>query len=169
MIEQQARVFRSHGETASVRIGGQTGCAACDEGRGCGAGIFGKLLRRNPVEVEVANPIGAAEGQAVRLGISESLFLRLVMRLYGWPLLAALAGATLGQWIAFAAGAGPVAADLAALGGAVAAAGVVLKFRGRNTIPEIGGGDVLLLANGETESACGARRDRRASEEHFEV
>ena len=40
-----------------VRVGGQSGCAACDAGKGCGAGLFGKLLRRNPVELELVNEI----------------------------------------------------------------------------------------------------------------
>jgi sigma-E factor negative regulatory protein RseC len=153
LIEQQARVSRSHGATVSVRIGGQAGCAACDEGRCCGAGVYGKLLRRTQVELEVANPIGAMKGQAVRLGISESLFLRLVFRMYGWPLLGGLAGAAAGQWLAVSQGAQGGAADLAALAGGVAAAALIL--RSRTTTPDISASDVQLLESASAGTACG--------------
>ena len=65
MIEQQARVLRADDLQVVVRIGGQTGCAACDAGQGCGAGLFGKLLRRNPVELQLTNDIGASAGQSI--------------------------------------------------------------------------------------------------------
>jgi sigma-E factor negative regulatory protein RseC len=87
LIEQQARVIRSAESSVVVRIGGQTGCSACDEGKGCGAGLFGRLLKRKPLELELPNHFDSLNdiqgGQAVSVGLSESLFLKMVFRLYG--------------------------------------------------------------------------------------
>ena len=88
MLEQQGQVVATAGGRASVRLGGQTGCAACDAGRGCGAGLFGRLLRRRPVVLEFDNHLDARCGQEVLVGLSERWFLQLVARftwfLY-WP------------------------------------------------------------------------------------
>jgi sigma-E factor negative regulatory protein RseC len=97
MIEQQGEVLASsHGE-ALVRLGGRSGCAACDAGRGCGAGVFGRLLRRRPVVLPLGNAVGAQRGQAVIVGLPESWFLSLVARFYLYPLVAGLVGASLGH------------------------------------------------------------------------
>lgn len=124
MIAQQGQVVAITGDHAVVRIGGTSGCAACDAGKGCGAGVFGRLLRNRQVTVEVPNRIGAGVGQAVELGISEQRFLALVLRLYALPLLAGLLGAMAGFEVAirlgfdgFAADAGTLAAGLLAAGG----------------------------------------------------
>lgn len=152
-------MLRSQGATVSVRVGGQSGCSACDQGKGCGAGIFGKLLRRKPVVLEVANAIGAGEGQAVMLAISETLFLRMVMRLYGWPLLAGLAGAAVAQWLAARSGVGTGIADIATLVTALGAVASVLIFRARATTPDISAGDIRLLESKAARVACEAGRE----------
>lgn len=139
----------------SVRIGGQTGCAACDEGKGCGAGLFGKLLRRHPVELELVNEIGAREGQAVQLGISESLFLRLVFRLYGGPLVAGFAGAAAAHSVATSAGLSTVMADLATIAGACLVVSAVLIFWSRASKPDISSSDIQLLENPVAGPVCG--------------
>ena len=95
MIRQSARILSTDQGRARVRVGGQSGCNACDAGQGCGAGLFGRLLRRRPSDVEVPNPDELAAGRAVILGIDESVYLRLVVGLYGWPLVAGLLGAFL--------------------------------------------------------------------------
>ncbi|MEJ2385650.1 MAG: hypothetical protein P8Y54_14930 [Xanthomonadales bacterium] len=53
MIEQQGRVTGAAGSQVRVRLGGTSGCTTCDAGRGCGAGVFGRLLQRRPVELEL--------------------------------------------------------------------------------------------------------------------
>lgn len=136
MIEQRGQVIGLEGGDAWVRIGGQSGCPACDAGEGCGAGLFGRLLNRSNTRVLVSNEARAEAGQAVVLGLEESAYLGLVLRLYGLPLVAGLAGAMLAVWLL-----GPhfedavVARDLmAASGGLVfAAAGLLL---GRRHLPE---------------------------------
>ena len=137
-----------------VRVGGQSGCSACDAGKGCGAGLFGKLLRRNPVELELMNEIGARTGQSVQLGLSETLFMKLVFKLYGWPLMAGLAGAVSGHQLAVAKGAGAGLLDLATLAGACAGLALVLFFWRRTSKPDISSGDITLLDRQAAETAC---------------
>jgi sigma-E factor negative regulatory protein RseC len=93
MIEQQGRIVAVVDGRVRIRLGGMSGCNACDEGKGCGAGVFGRMLRRHPVELELENGIGASDGQGVMVGISERVYMRLVARFYLLPLLAGLAGA----------------------------------------------------------------------------
>lgn len=132
MIEQQGKVVAATDGVIRVRIGASSGCSACDAGKGCGAGVFGRLLRRKPVVVEFENSLGANEGQAVMVGLPESLFLALVTRLYLFPLLAGLAGAVGGHWIAGQFSFGPGPTDFTALIGAVLAATFVARQnRGR--------------------------------------
>ena len=159
MIEQQARVVRIENGDAWVSVGGQSGCSACDAGKGCGAGIFGRLLRRKPVQLALPNSIAARAGQAVTLGLPESLFLRLVMRLYGWPLLGGLAGALISHQIGekFQAASGVLdALTLAGLAGGGAAVLLLLRRRGAR-LPE---GQIVMLADapgGECNSAQAQR------------
>jgi sigma-E factor negative regulatory protein RseC len=122
MIEQQGQVIAVSGDLARVRLGGSSGCPACDAGKGCGAGIFGRMLQRKPTVLDLDNTLDARAGQAVVLGLPESIFLRLVFRLYLTPLLAGLAGAALGHYLSIQAGAGPAVMDGSSLLGAVMAA-----------------------------------------------
>ena len=128
MIEQQGQVVAAGDGRVSVRLGGRSGCSACDAGKGCGAGVFGRLLQRRPVVMDFENRIGADSGQAVMVGLPESLFLRLVTRLYLLPLLAGLAGAVAGFGLASQLQSGPLGADLATLAGALAAGGLAFRW-----------------------------------------
>ena len=130
MIEQQGRITGISGSRVNVRMGGTSGCSACDAGRGCGAGIFGRLLQRRPVELEFDNHLGAETGQAVIVGLPESMFLSLVLHLYLFPLLWGLAGAVAGHYLSYRAGLPGGAVDLVALAAGIGAAWLVIK---RNT------------------------------------
>ena len=121
MIEQQGRVVAAVSERAVVRLGGTAGCPACDAGRGCGAGIFGRLLRRRPVDLTFDNHLQACAGQAVVVGLPEAWFLRLVTRFYLLPLLAGLVAAAFGHYLFSMFGAGTAVTDLATLVAAVLA------------------------------------------------
>lgn len=165
MIEQQAQVVRVEGDHVSVRIGAGSGCSACDAGKGCGAGVFGKLLKRRPVTLTFVNDCNAHDGQVVRVGVSEMVFLRLVYRFYGLPLLAALAGAVLGHQIGVANNVGAGLTDALTLLVALTAAGLLL-WKGRET----GGAgmtceNVHLLgpANDRSGMACPARSGLKES------
>jgi len=136
VIEQRGRVISLDGGDAWVRVGGQSGCPTCDSGQGCGAGLFGRLLRRSAPEVRVVNHLQVRPGQPVVLGIPEHAYLSLVMRLYGWPLLAGVAGAWFGHALAAprAGGSVPIL-DLAAAAGGLLAAGIVLSLL-RRSLPQ---------------------------------
>jgi sigma-E factor negative regulatory protein RseC len=99
MIEQQGRVVAERDGQALVELGGRPECAACAAGRGCGAGIFGRLLRQRRVVLPMANPLAAKRGQAVVVGLSEPWFLHLVVRFYLYPLLAGLVGGGFGHYL----------------------------------------------------------------------
>ena len=127
-----------------IELGAVTGCSACDAGKGCGAGVFGRLLTRKPVVMEFENTIGARAGQGIVVGLPESMYLSLALRLYLFPLLAAVIGAIVGHALATRAGAGGFAVDFSALFAALlAAAGVVMHTRRRHV--ELSGGNAVHL------------------------
>jgi sigma-E factor negative regulatory protein RseC len=101
VIEQQGRVDALDGDRAWVHVGTRSGCSACDAGRGCGAGIFGRLLNRRTARVSVVNRLQLEPGAPVLIGLPERAFLTLVLRLYGWPLLTAIGAGGL-AWFAVA-------------------------------------------------------------------
>jgi len=129
MIEQNVQVVRCLDERLWVRMGSRSGCTACDKGNGCGAGLFAKLLQGKPVVLELArNDLNVEPGQMLTLAFPEQVYLKLVFASYGWPLLAALAGAFagygLGQWLQF----GPVLIDAVTLIGGLLFAWLVTRF-----------------------------------------
>lgn len=131
MIEQQGLIVAVSGEIASVRLGGKSACAACNAGKGCGAGIFGRLLKRKPVVLELQNGPGARVGQSVMVGLPETLFLRLVFNFYLFPLLAGLAGAAIGHYVSVKLQVDSAASDGLALLGAVLAGVFALMWKGQ--------------------------------------
>jgi sigma-E factor negative regulatory protein RseC len=126
MIEQQGMVVATDGGRAVVRLGGRVGCPACDAGQGCGAGVFGRLLRRRAVTLECPNAVAAQQGQAVVIGLPEALFLRLAARFYLYPLLAGLGGAFVGHYLSGTLMLSAPTIDATALLAAVLCAGAVL-------------------------------------------
>ncbi|NND45031.1 MAG: SoxR reducing system RseC family protein [Xanthomonadales bacterium] len=156
MIEQQARVIEVNGEFATVEMGAQSGCPACDAGKGCGAGIFGRLLRRNPLRLELRHSGAADAGEPVLLGLRESLFLRLVLRLYGLPLVAGMIAAAIAHALAVRGGAGPAVADLGVAVAGLGAAWLALKIPFRDTKPDIGLSDIQWLEERAGSTACAA-------------
>jgi sigma-E factor negative regulatory protein RseC len=139
MIEQNVQVLRCDKESLWVRIGTQSGCTACDNGQGCGAGLFAKLIRRKPVILELArNEMNVEAGQMLTLAFPEQVYLKLVFASYGWPLIAALAGALAGYSLTSWAGLQALAIDAATLSGGVLAAWVTMRFfRSRDTAETI--------------------------------
>jgi len=129
MIEQNVQVIACQDDRISVRMGSQTGCTACDNGNGCGAGVFAKLLQRKPVVLELKrNEVSIEPGQMVTLSFPEQVYLRLVFASYGWPLLAALAGAFSGHGLAAWLQLGTGLIDAVTLLGGVLFAGLVMRY-----------------------------------------
>ena len=132
MIKQNVQVVRCQDERLWVRMGTRTGCVACADGKGCGAGLFSKLLKHRPVVIELArNGLSIEPGQMLTLALPEKVYLRLVLNIYGWPLLGALAGAyagfSLGSWLQF----GPLLVDAGTLTLGLIA-GIVVTVLGNN-------------------------------------
>jgi sigma-E factor negative regulatory protein RseC len=115
MIEQQGKVVSVSNGRAYVRLGGTSGCSNCDAGKGCGAGVFGRWLKKSPVTLELENGVNARQGQPVVVGLPEALYLRLISRLYLFPLLAAIAGAAIGYYLSVFNGIGPASTDMLTL------------------------------------------------------
>lgn len=145
MIEQQGRVLRAENHQATVRLGGTSGCQACDKGRGCGAGLFGRLLNRRPVELELENVLQARPGQAVSVGVDEALLLRLALRLYLRPLAALLLGAVIGHLAAGALGFDGLKADVMTLTVGIIAVALALRIPGRKEMELSGANGVHML------------------------
>jgi sigma-E factor negative regulatory protein RseC len=127
LIEQQGKVIAVAEGQIRVRIGASAGCGACDAGKGCGAGVLGRLLRRKDAVLSFDNDIGAAVGQAVIVGLPETVFLRLVLGLYLFPLLAALLGAVASQFLATHLQFSDLTTDLAVLSGGLLAGAFAVR------------------------------------------
>ena len=109
MIEQNVQVLRCDSDKVWVRMGARSGCSACDDGKGCGAGLFAKLTQRKPVVIELArNDLMVEAGQMLTLALPERVYIKMVLASYGWPLVTALAGAfggyELASWLQFTPG-----------------------------------------------------------------
>lgn len=129
MIEQNVRVVRCHDERLWVSLGSQSGCSACDDGKGCGAGLFAKLFQRKPVVIELPrNELRVQAGQMMTLALPEQLYVRLVLASYGWPLIAALAGGATGNSLATWLQVNPLPTDLITLAAGLLAAAVVMRL-----------------------------------------
>lgn len=130
MIEQAGRVSRVEADRAWVTCRPAV-CRACEEGRGCGAGVFAGLLSRTPTRV-VVRAAGLRTGDQVVIGLDERRLLSGSMRLYGLPLAGLVAGALGGALV------GGAANDAAVLGGALAglAASLWAARRTREHAPE---------------------------------
>ena len=145
MLEQQGQVVEVSDGSLTVRLGGRSGCAACDAGKGCGAGVFGRLLKRRPVLLRFKNHLGARCGQAVIVGVPEPWFLQLVARFYLFPLLAGLGGAAFGHYLTVKMQTGAAARDVIALACALIAGGVAFRWAGPRSREFPGGAAVHLL------------------------
>ena len=164
MIEQQGVIVAVSGEIASVRFGGNSACTMCNAGKGCGAGVFGRLLQRKPVVLELFNRPDARLGQAVMVGLPEALFLHLVFSFYLFPLLAGLAGAALGYYISVKLQADTAVSDSLALLGAILAGSFALLWKGQKDgklpleFPVKNAVHLLRIAEQEIEGQCDSEK-----------
>lgn len=157
MIEQQGRVVSVDGNLARVQMGGQSGCSACDAGEGCGAGLFGRLLRRQVAELELPNTVSARAGDAVQVGIDEQQYLRLVAALYGAPLLAGLLGAAAAYVLAGGLSS-PAAMDFSMLVGGLGSAGLCLLWL-RRRLPARANSLAMRLVARRGQHSAGSELD----------
>jgi len=127
MIEETGRVVAVQDGFAWIEAESASACSGCALHGGCGTGVIARLLGRRPVQLRVANPIGAGVGETVVIGISANGLLQGSLAVYAMPLAGLFAGALAGQ---------QVAGESAAIAGALAglATGLVwlLRYSRRN-------------------------------------
>lgn len=121
MIEQVGLISRVEHGRAWVTCRPAV-CRVCEEGRGCGAGVFGGLLSRSPSRFAISRVGGMKPGDRVVLGLDERRLLSGALRLYGLPLAGLMAGALAGG------AAGGAGNDVAVLVGA--SSGLVIALWG---------------------------------------
>jgi sigma-E factor negative regulatory protein RseC len=129
MIEERARVVAVEGHLAEVETQRTTACGACSAKGGCGSALLASLFGSRPSRIRVLNRIQAQAGERVIIGLQEAAFLKAAFALYAAPLLAMIAGAVAGEWLA--AGSLSGGAELPSLAGGLLglAAGLVWARR----------------------------------------
>lgn len=98
MIETPARITRIEGDGAWVSGEAPASCGAC-AGKGCGSSIFGRFWHPDEPEFRVDNPIGAAIGEAVVVGLPDGALLRATLASYVAPLALLLICAGAGNYL----------------------------------------------------------------------
>ncbi|MGM0824725.1 MAG: SoxR reducing system RseC family protein [Pseudomonadota bacterium] len=106
LIERRARVVGYHPGGVVVEVAASPGCAQCEKGQGCGAGL---LTRRSAWQLSVDVPASREDDampalhSEVVLVMPQTSVTQLTWLVYGLPLLMALAMATIGSMSAAAA------------------------------------------------------------------
>lgn len=100
MIEQEARVRAVDGDIAEVVVMRQSSCGSCQAKSGCGTALVGDLFPNREMALRLANTQQAQAGDRVLVGLPEAALQVAALLLYGLPLLAMIAGAIAGQWLA---------------------------------------------------------------------
>lgn len=113
MLETEGVVVKLGADGAYVETTRASSCGTCSSQQSCGTSSLSQLLGGNTKPFKVLNPIGAAVGEHVVIGLEESALLRSSLLSYALPLLLLMAGALLGNQIAPAS----VAKDLYSVGG----------------------------------------------------
>lgn len=99
MIEESAQVVSVEGEHAWVESERRSSCSSCSA-KGCGTGALSKVLGSKVQRMKVRNPINAVAGDAVIVGIDESILVKGSLLVYIVPLLLMLAGGLFGEAMA---------------------------------------------------------------------
>lgn len=148
MIESPARIRRTEGETAWVVSEAPSSCGAC-AGKGCGSSVFARFWHADLAEYPVANPIGAAAGDAVVVGLPDGALLHAALTSYGLPLVLLLLGAGIG---------GTIFGEPGAIGGGLSGlilAALWLKLASRLEVwPQSGTRPVPTILRLGTSSGC---------------
>jgi len=167
MIEQKAKVVRCQDSRILVRLGAQSGCAACDAGQGCGAGLFARLLQHGPAEFEVdRGDLDVVPGQVVTLALPERLYLKIVLAFYAWPLLAALVAALFVDNLLAGAAPGSAVLDGVTLAAALLAGGIALRATRSGASTDMLLRSLQLTVGGTSQAGdlCGVSRDETQSQ-----
>jgi sigma-E factor negative regulatory protein RseC len=145
VIEQQGRVVDVMPVQACIEVGPAEGCNRCASGKGCGAGIFVRLINRKPIRLTIDRIQPLQPGQVVTIGIPESLFLRWVLVLYGLPLLAAFVIAVPAQYLSERLGLSAGVTDLFVLAGSVTGFAAALMILKKRSVPAVSESSLSLI------------------------
>ncbi len=115
MLEEQGKVLEVLGDYARVTAQPTSACGSCSAKKGCGTSLLSELFSRRSRIFMAHNLVGAKAGDAVTIGLDESVMQRASVMVYLLPLLTLLGGAMLGQWLAPA----DMPADLFSIGGGI--------------------------------------------------
>lgn len=126
MATEQGRVTAIKGDNAVLRTRRSSACEGCGEKDRCSAVEGGREM-----EFEASNPVNARVGDMVDVEMKTGLLLRLSFFLYVFPILVMVAGALIGNHLAFRFNADPsFFAAVFGFSALIAAVGVVkLKDR----------------------------------------
>lgn len=121
MLEAEGVIVKIGQDGVFVETSRASACGSCSSKEGCGTSTLSQLLGSKSSSFRVLNPIGAALGERVVIGLEESALLKSSLLVYLVPLAFLMAGAILGGWLA------PVhLKDVYAVGGLLI--GLVLGF-----------------------------------------
>lgn len=95
MIEESGLVVERRGAWVEVETTRRASCGSCAAGASCGVSLLDRLLGRRPTRLAALNPIAAAPGQRVVIGIPEGSLLSASFAAYLVPVLALIGGAIL--------------------------------------------------------------------------
>lgn len=97
MIQERARVLWLAGDVAWVRCESLAGCQRCAEGRGCGGGIFARLLGDRLQEIPVKTTDTVRPDDWIMVGLEPAAVQNAAFLMYGLPLILLMLGAILGD------------------------------------------------------------------------
>ncbi len=146
MIEQQGRVVEVLPAQARIEVGPAEGCSRCASGKGCGAGLFVRLINRKPTRLLLDTCEPVVSGQLVTVAIPENLFLRWVMFLYGLPLLAAFMIAIPAQFLANQIALSAGLTDLLVLAASISGFALMLVFLKRRVSAGVSAKNLHILS-----------------------
>ncbi len=128
MIEEAGTVVAVRGEEALVETRRQSACGSCGAAGACGTAALSRVVGRRMTRVRALNRAGARVGDSVIFGLAESALVEGSLMVYALPLAGLVGGAVAGALLFPE---GEIASMLLALGGFLAALGVVRRFSRR--------------------------------------
>lgn len=123
-VLEAARVVAVEAGGAWLESEGQSGCASCREGRGCGVSVFQRLFRLPRHRLYLPTEEALSVGDHVVIALSQRAVLTASLWLYLAPLVGLLVGALVAEMLFAREG-------LTVLGAITGLAGALLFVRGR--------------------------------------
>lgn len=98
-MREIGKVTAVDGSNIQVSTDLKSGCSGCVQRNTCGAGILSRAFPNRRGQFNITSNEGFTVGQTLELELAESTLTRYALALYFLPLLALLAGASLGNWL----------------------------------------------------------------------